>query len=259
MVIWYVIAIGVILFFGFPLIALIFIRKTKKSDEEQDKPGSYSELKASLLFLQMAFPTILFLLGALGYGTYEIIIHKVTSSVQAKVDTLIEKEKIVEWTKQIEDYRVKAESNANLITAITTIAQDSISRIVNQSFLKLLPKGTIIPFQGNRDQIDFEHWAICDGTKGTPDLRGRFILGSNFAQQNKRGGTLSHTHVASTIPRGQISKRQALDYKHWDGTTREFYVERHEHSFNGTESPVTVAKSEHLPPFYRLVFLMKIK
>jgi hypothetical protein len=259
MVLWFVIGLCIILFFGFPLLALFFLRRTKKAGGLEEKPDGYSELKASLMFLQMAFPAILFLIGALGYGTSEIIISKVTKSVQTKVDTLIQKQKIFEWTREIEEFRERAESNVNLITAITSIAQDSISKIADESFLKLLPKGTIIPFRGNQNDFDAEYWAICDGTKGTPNLKDRFILGGTFAQQGSRGGASNHSHSASTVPQGQVDKRKALEFKHYDGSAKEFPVERHDHLFKGKESPVTVIKSEHLPPYFQLVFLIKIK
>jgi microcystin-dependent protein len=38
--------------------------------------------------------------------------------------------------------------------------------------LNIVPKGSIIAF--NSDKAP-EGWALCDGTNGTPDLRGRFI------------------------------------------------------------------------------------
>jgi microcystin-dependent protein len=49
---------------------------------------------------------------------------------------------------------------------------------VNGRF-NLLPRGVIVAF--NNSVAPFG-WAICDGTNGTPDLRGRFILGQNKDQ-----------------------------------------------------------------------------
>ena len=39
-------------------------------------------------------------------------------------------------------------------------------------------KGIIVAFSGDVTNIP-SGWALCDGTNGTPDLRGRFILGYN--------------------------------------------------------------------------------
>lgn len=45
-----------------------------------------------------------------------------------------------------------------------------------------IPKGTILPWYGKSLDIP-DGFALCDGTKGTPDLRNRFLVGagSNYA------------------------------------------------------------------------------
>ena len=45
-----------------------------------------------------------------------------------------------------------------------------------------VPKGTILPWYGKSSDIP-DGFALCDGTKGTPDLRNRFLVGagSNYA------------------------------------------------------------------------------
>ncbi len=40
-----------------------------------------------------------------------------------------------------------------------------------------VPMGAILMWSGSKDKIPLG-WALCDGTKGTPDLRGRFIVGA---------------------------------------------------------------------------------
>ena len=51
----------------------------------------------------------------------------------------------------------------------------------------LMPRGTIVVYNGNTS-IPYG-WAICNGTKGTPDLRGRFILGEGGNKRlHSRGG-----------------------------------------------------------------------
>ena len=60
-----------------------------------------------------------------------------------------------------------------------------------------LPKtGDIIPFAGT---VAPSGWAICDGTSGTPDLRGRYPLGSNSSVSiGSATGTSTHGHVYGT-------------------------------------------------------------
>jgi hypothetical protein len=60
-----------------------------------------------------------------------------------------------------------------------------------------LPKtGDIIPFAGTTAPIG---WLICDGTSGTPDLRGRFVAGANSSGNiGTAFGGSTHTHTYST-------------------------------------------------------------
>ena len=259
MIVWILLAFCAILLLGFPFLTFHFIKKFKESAEEKEAKNEYPELKASILYLQTAFPTILLLLGMLGFTTYKVVLDKVTEKVTNQVFADIQRDKIVRWQKEIENYREKSESNFEAIQAIYLNTMDSIRTIANQSFLHLLPKGTIIPYSGRRDSIDFNYWAICDGTKGTPNLKDRFILGGTFAKLGTRGGTSNHSHSASTVPQGKVDKRNRLAFPHFDGSGKKYDVERHDHSFQGIKSPVTVSRSDHLPPYVQLVFLMKIK
>lgn len=45
---------------------------------------------------------------------------------------------------------------------------------VNEMIPYLVPPGVIVAWWGSTDAIP-SGWALCDGTNGTPDLRGRFI------------------------------------------------------------------------------------
>lgn len=64
-----------------------------------------------------------------------------------------------------------------------------------------LPKtGDIIPFAGT---VAPTGWAICDGTNGTPDLRGFFIVGaSSSANIGATYGNASHSHTTSVAAYG---------------------------------------------------------
>jgi hypothetical protein len=48
-------------------------------------------------------------------------------------------------------------------------------------------KGMIVMWSGDVTKIP-TGWALCDGTNGTPDLRGRFVLGYNPTQQTDASG-----------------------------------------------------------------------
>lgn len=74
-----------------------------------------------------------------------------------------------------------------------------------------IPKGLISMWSGTIDTIP-EGWALCDGEKGTPDLRNRFVMGASDNDVGETGGenevTLTgdqmppHKHSASTTSAG---------------------------------------------------------
>lgn len=68
---------------------------------------------------------------------------------------------------------------------------------VSTSGKNALPKtGDIIPFAGTVAPVG---WVICDGTSGTPDLRGKFVAGANSsANIGTVFGNLTHAHTYST-------------------------------------------------------------
>ena len=42
-------------------------------------------------------------------------------------------------------------------------------------------------------------WTLCDGSSGTPDLSGKFIIGAgNGFDENTTGGNMNHNHLIST-------------------------------------------------------------
>jgi len=63
--------------------------------------------------------------------------------------------------------------------------------------------GMIMEWSGLIENIP-SGWVLCDGNNGTPDLRGRFILGYNPNMEKytigKYGGTEKHTLTVQEIP-----------------------------------------------------------
>ena len=54
--------------------------------------------------------------------------------------------------------------------------------------------GAIILWSGLVSNIP-NHWQLCDGTNGTPDLRAKFLKGAtNDGDVHDAGGTVNHNH-----------------------------------------------------------------
>lgn len=69
---------------------------------------------------------------------------------------------------------------------------------------RLPPKQTALPFWGAVNTIP-KGWQLCDGSNGTPDLRGMFIAGYDPADTDhnapgKTGGSSKHTLTEAEMP-----------------------------------------------------------
>ena len=238
----------------FPVIALKFRPRASASPNPND---DYAELKASILFLNTALPTMLFLLGALGFTTYDTVVNRVTREAMEEVKRYIRLETIDSLVTETKFRRDEARANAEIVKELRTSLQGSTEKM----FLQFLPKGTIVPYFGTRYNFDQTTWALCDGANGTPDLRDRFVLGSTFQDVGDTGGSLQHSHTASLDVDGKVLRSESKTFSHYDGATTaaKFNVETHDHVFNTTRQKAAVSGENHLPPYYRLVYLMKIK
>ena len=110
-----------------------------------------------------------------------------------------------------------------------------------------IPAGVIVGWSGAVGSIP-AGWQLCDGTKGTPDLRGRFILGAN-------------TGVDAGEPGGQASYTTSQNQRHTMVITRRGGSAALEPA---SSSPALNSVSMHthsvsaMPPYYSLAFIMKL-
>lgn len=105
-------------------------------------------------------------------------------------------------------------------------------------------------------------WVLCNGTNGTPDLRGRFILGvgqgGGLTNRNigERGGEENHVLNINEIP----AHSHVYAYDRWGGGS--------ERAHNGgswgnnrsrTDTTNTGGNQAHnnMPPYYVLAYIMK--
>jgi hypothetical protein len=130
----------------------------------------------------------------------------------------------------------------------------------------LMPKGSIIAFSTN---TNLPHgWNVCDGTNGTPDLRGRFILGSSANKAiGAKGGEErvrlnvnempSHSHRIS-----QLNRLGNPDG--WKDGGRHYW-RNNDYRWNRTPDQGKMVDASggnqshnNMPPYYALVYIMKL-
>lgn len=151
----------------------------------------------------------------------------------------------------------------------------------------LMPIGSIIMYDG-RSTIP-ESWAICDGTNGTPNLRGKFIKGVGVTSETGRTGGNSevtldaavlpkHTHSFFCSPPGEwfvmhksanltecvVDKGGSSNYCLYTGSDGGAnYSTLANVSGTTGEAGTDVDSSGQTitiePPYYTLIYIMKIK
>lgn len=155
-----------------------------------------------------------------------------------------------------------------------------------------LIKGIIMAFSGTFDSNGYPvnpdtnagdtGWHICDGTNGTPDLRGRFILGvSDSHAVGSTGGEENHTLTAAEMPAHKHTGTTSTNGAHshsipkiyyrrdegearidlvYSGRTNELNTStdgNHNHTFTSDNTGGGAAHN-NMPPYYALSYIMKV-
>lgn len=150
--------------------------------------------------------------------------------------------------------------NKNNLTVTNATADVLTARSVVASTINLLPKGIIVSWTGS---IAPTGWAICDGTNGTPDLRGRFILGAGSGTNltprtlNAMGGAETHVLTIAEMPShdhtGVIGKYDNC-YGSGKCSTSKFLGT----DWKSTDITGGNAPHNNMPPYFVLAFIMKL-
>ena len=128
-------------------------------------------------------------------------------------------------------------------------------------------KGMILMWSGTLGTIP-NGWALCDGTKGTPDLRSRFIVGAGtpgaslaagltVKQVNDISGTETVTLTVEQMPTHTHGYRG--DRSSNIGDSHEWEWNSGSHQDNSEQTNATGGSKPHnnMPPYYALAYIMK--
>jgi hypothetical protein len=111
-------------------------------------------------------------------------------------------------------------------------------------------KGTIVAWYSSDDAPP--GWAVCDGSQGTPDLRGRFIMG---ADDKSEIGILAGPDAEDPTHTHDFKSGDAYDHGH------SYHAEGDEHpkatGLNHWHDGTT-DKGSSIPPSVKIIFLMKL-
>lgn len=170
--------------------------------------------------------------------------------------------------------------------------KESFEGITGTSFVSRVPKGTIVAYNGT---VAPAGWAICNGDKGTPNLRGRFIrmaseglsfdndgyafdnvVISDDKTRNYSGEALNNS-LSSLIgnykfgEKGGSDKIRLTDPAQLPSHNHNIYGQSVVTGGNGldsgnsfrlsggdTSSTGSSAHIPNVPPFYTLVYIMKL-
>jgi len=92
---------------------------------------------------------------------------------------------------------------ANLVTSVATTktANDSTTAVATTAFVHaVLPTGIIVMWNSTAASIP-AGWQLCNGSNGTPDLRGQFVVGAGGSYTpGDSGGANSVTLTANAMP-----------------------------------------------------------
>ena len=112
------------------------------------------------------------------------------------------------WLGKIDNKVTQLEGIEGKLGGATEQAIRDVQRVAQEAGLNALPKGIIVAWTDQESNIP-TGWAICDGTRNTPDLRDRFLRGGTMADIGQKGGvnqlpqtaTGSHVLTLAEMPK----------------------------------------------------------
>jgi len=122
-------------------------------------------------------------------------------------------------------HQVQIEHDEEIVlTAYDTVqkvilSQSVVARVDPPMSLRWVPCGGIVLWSGAVDAIP-PGFALCDGTRGTPDLKDRFVIGAGAAEAPHAKGESAHVHALDAL---QASTWTAYGGSHTHRTPGHWY------------------------------------
>jgi len=150
-----------------------------------------------------------------------------------------------------------ADGSLTVQSGSTSVFQVTSQGTVNGG---LVPVGGIIMWSGTTVPAG---WALCDGSKGTPDLRNKFILGSGTRGIGATGGAESVKLSVGQLPPHTHDYTDYYFYS-WHGTWRSGGSNTPDDATGQSRSQTLTSGSRGngdpvstMPPYYVLAFIMR--
>lgn len=139
----------------------------------------------------------------------------------------------------------------NIEVDLSSVISDAVSSAVT-------PSGGIIMFTGASAPTG---WAFCDGTNGTPDLRGKFIIAAGGGYgAGSSGGAATHNHtgaVGASLTGASISTTTNPNIDA-GGSANPDPLDSATLADPGHTHSLAVDPASSLPPYYALAYIMKL-
>jgi cytoskeletal protein CcmA (bactofilin family) len=167
-------------------------------------------------------------------------------------------------------------TNVNSTLTVSGNISASGSTVTANTFVGygITPVGGIMMWSGSTADFDasgngktntkMDGWALCNSANGTPDLRGRFIVGYNpydgdYNSTGKTGGETRHVLSVNEMPSHshQYETRGVGKNNDWNAGTG--YESFPANPKGTTYSTGGGGSHENRPPYYVLAFIMRVK
>jgi microcystin-dependent protein len=129
------------------------------------------------------------------------------------------------------------------------------------------PVGGIVLWSGSANTVP-DGWRLCDGTGGTPDLSGRFVVGfdandGDYHPAGQTGGEKTHTLTIDQMP------SHTHNITMWGGDIADdwkqqnnIYLTHNKYNYNNSREFSSTGGSqahENRPPYYVLCYIMRVR